>query len=127
MSDQNDSTSRATGSVQVVVTEEAPSFLNGGLDLKSLLRSLKAHSKTAVDKLVLLMSNDDPKVALAAAKTLLEMHATVAKDMNTDQLQRLIAQVKLGSGRKELVPVKTDEEEEDDKPVVDFTTIRKIQ
>lgn len=128
MSETDPSTSGATsevGAVQVVLPEE--SFLSGGLDLKKLLRDLSKHGRTAIDKLVKLMENDDPKVALAAAKTLLEMQTTVAKDMNTDQLQRLIAQVKLGRGTKTLVPVGEKDDEENDRPVVDFTTIRQVK
>lgn len=124
MSDQTDS----TGSVAVVLQEENPSFLVGGLDLKKLLRDLSRHSKDAIDKIVALMASKDEKVALAAAKTLLEMQTQVAKDMNTDQLQRLIAQVKLNlGGGKRLIPLKDDDDEESPgKPVVDFTTIKQV-
>lgn len=123
MSDQTDS----TGSVAVVLQEENPSFIVGGLDLKKLLRDLSRHSKDAIDKIVALMASKDEKVALAAAKTLLEMQTQVAKDMNTDQLQRLIAQVKLNlGGGKRLIPVKGEDEEDSGKPVVDFTTIRQV-
>lgn len=128
MSDQTDSTSGAnsgSGAVQVVLQEE--SFTNGGLDLKKLLRDISKHSKAAIDKIVALMASKDEKVALAAAKTLLEMQTTVAKDMNTDQLQRLIAQVKLKPGSKTLVPVGQEDDEENDRPVVDFTTIRQVK
>lgn len=125
LSDQTDS----TGSVAVVLQEENPSFLVGGLDLKKLLRDLSKHSKTAIDKIVVLMESKDEKVALAAAKTLLEMQTQVAKDMNTDQLQRLIAQVKLNlGGGKRLIPLKGEEEDEENrKPVVDFTTIQAVK
>lgn len=115
----------STGSVAVVLQEEVPSFLKDGLDLKKLLRDLAKHSSKAVDKLVTLMSNDDPKIALQAARTLVEMQVQVAKDINSDQLQRLIAQAKLGSGQKQLIPVSGEGNE--DRPVVDFTTIREIR
>lgn len=126
MSDQTDSTSGASGAVQVVLQEE--SFLTNGLDLKKLLRDVSKHSKAAIDKLVKLMDSEDHKVALAAAKTLLEMQTAITKDMNTDQLQRLIAQVKLkGGGGRALVPVSGEDDEENDRPTVDFTTIRQVK
>lgn len=116
----------STGSVAVVLQEEAPSFLKESLDLKRLLKDLTKHGKAAVDKLVSLMESDDEKIAIQAAKTLLEMQAQVAKDMNNDQLQRLIAHIKLGKEQRQLIPVK-GEEEENPRPVVDFSTIREVK
>lgn len=118
MSDKADSTTSV-----VVVQEESTSFTGKGmgLDLKKLLRDLTKHGTAAIEKLVALMGSEDHKVALTAAKTLLEMQVQVAKDMNTDQLQRLIAQVKLGA-TKRLVNAK-GEEDDDGKPIVDFTNI----
>lgn len=129
MSDQTDSTATSSaGSVAVVLQEENPSFLVGGLDLKKLLRDLAKHSGKAIERLVILMSSQDEKVALTAAKTILEMQTQVAKDMNTDQLQRLIAQVKLNlGGGKRLIPMKGEDEEDSGKPVVDFTTIQAVK
>lgn len=125
MSDQSNSTASATGSVQVVVTEER-NFLAGTLDLKALGRQLKGLSKKALDKIEALLENPDPKMQLAAAQFLINMQIQVTKDMNTDQLQRLIAQVKLGSGRRELIPV-NPEDEEDKPPQLDFSTIRAVK
>jgi hypothetical protein len=53
---------------------------------------------------------------------------SVAKDISTDQMQRMIAQIKLGSpGGSKAVALQNDDGERDkNKPIVDFTTIRTI-
>ena len=111
----------STSSVVVELQPEVPSFLNGGIDLKRLLKDVAKQSKTAVEALVGLLGSKDEKTRLAAAKALLELQVTVAKEINADEVNRLIAEVKLTGASKALIPV-----EEDDRPLVDFTTIREV-
>jgi hypothetical protein len=116
----------STDSVAVVLQEENQSFLTDSLDLKKLLRDVSKHSKVAIDKLVDLLKCDDPRTQLAAAKTLLEMQVQLTKDMNTDKLQRMIAQLKLGGTRKLVAVSQDDDDEKDSRPVVDFATIKQM-
>ena len=82
-----------------------------------MLKALTAESEDAVEILVTLMNDEkaDSKTRLAAASKLLDLQRQVAADINQDELQRLIANVKFG-GPREL-------EIEDDSPDVDFTRV----
>jgi len=117
MSDQAVSTS-----VMVELQQEVPSFLTQSIDLKRLLRDVSKQARPALDALIGLLASKDEKIRLTAAKTLLELQVSVAKEINTDQMQRLIAEVKLTGASKRLVPIGED----DNRPLVDFTTIREI-
>jgi endonuclease III len=85
--------------------------------LNKVLKSLTAESENAVDILVKLMTSEDTddKTKLAAASKLLDLQRQVAADINQDELQRLIANVKFG-GPREL-------EVDDDTPQIDFTQV----
>lgn len=105
---------------QVVLQPEVQSFLTSGIDLKRLLRDVSKQQKPAVEALASLLTNNDPKIKLAAAKALLELNINVATAINDDNLKRLIAEVKLNpSGTRRLVA-----SDEDTTPLVDFSTIR---
>lgn len=116
MSDQDGS----TGSGAVVLTD-VPDFLDTPADLKKLLRSVSAQAKPAVEALVGLLVSKDEKIRLTAATKLLELQMMIAKEINSDNLNRLIAQVKIGN--KKLFPGSDDP----DKPLVDFTTVRSVE
>lgn len=116
----------ATDSVVVTYTEEVPSFLDNSVKLDKLLRELVKHGKKAVEVLVEVLDSEkvDLKTKMAAATKLLEFQVSVAKEVSTDQLQRLIAEVKLVKNpSKRLVP---GEEHGQNTPLVDFVNIRKI-
>ena len=87
--------------------------------LSKVLKSLTAESQDAVDILVGLMNNKDTddKTRLAAASKLLDLQRQVAADINQDELQRLIANVKFGG------PKQLELEVDDDTPQIDFTTV----
>lgn len=82
-----------------------------------MLKSLTAESEGAVEMLVAIMNNKDTddKTKLAAASKLLDLQRQVAADINQDELQRLIANVKFGGPRQLEV--------DDDTPDVDFTQV----
>lgn len=116
----------SVGAEVSVLTEANQSFLADSVssDLKSLLLALKRASKGAVDTLVRIMGDDkvDPKVQVAAAKAVLDAQVDVASKITTDQIQRLIAEIKLNRG----VLNSTQLVEDDSKPVVNFTEIRAV-
>lgn len=89
--------------------------------LNKVLKSLTAESENAVEILVKLMTSPDTddKTKLAAASKLLDLQRQVAADINQDELQRLIANVKFG-GPKEL-------EVDDDTPQIDFSVVQEVQ
>ena len=98
------------------------SFADGEVDLKKLYKELTKKQKAAVDALEKLLTREgvDDKIVLGAAKSLIELAADVENKINTDQLNRLIASVKLGNGNQGRLV------EEKQRPLVDFTTIREI-
>ena len=114
----------STTSVVVVMQEEAPSFLTNSVDLKKLHTDIKRHTKAAIEALVSMLDSTDQKIKLTAATKLLEFQVAVAKELSSDQMQRLIAEVKLVKNPKSnLVPV----EDHKSRPLVDFTTIRSVE
>ena len=111
-----------TTQVVLDVEQQPVSFLTGAIDLGRLLRDLKRQQAPAVQALVKLLDSKDEKIRLTAAKALLELSVQVAKEINSDALNRMIAEVKLtGRSSKRLVEV-----EDDSKPLVDFTQIREV-
>lgn len=116
------------GSISLVIEtkEETPSFLKEHVDLKPVLRLLKSASKTAIDTLLKCLESKDERIRLSAASKLIDLHVSVAKEISHDQMQRLIAEIKVASGgsTKKLVDAKGGDKEQG--PIVDFTTIRQI-
>jgi len=106
-----------------LVREQTPSFLADSVDLKATARLLKAASKPAVDALLACLESSDERIKLSAASKLLEYGVDVAKAVSQDQLQRLVAEIKLKHNP-------TNRLIEDNKPtntvLVDFSTIREI-
>lgn len=111
----------------VVETQETlPSFLEDKIDLRRLVREISRASGPAVDALVKLLESPDDRVRLQAATKLVEFQVQVAKEISSDQMQRLIAEIKLvrdggQGGKKKLIPV-----EQPRRPLVDFGTIREV-
>lgn len=117
-------TNETTASVQVYEAKEV-SFLDNGLDLKKLLRDITKHSKAAVEVLVqCIQQTTDKKMQLTAALKLLELQTTIAKDINDDQLRRLIAEIKVNRGG---VGTLENTETEKQRPLVDFENIRSVE
>lgn len=121
-------TTQENGSVTAtVVTTKEQSFLDDKLKLDKLLRELGKASKKAVDALESALSSQDEKIRVAAADKLLAFYVATAKEVNNDQIQRLIAELKLNGGRgKRLVELPNGETGGPKRPLVDFTTIREV-
>jgi hypothetical protein len=123
-------TTQENGSVTAtVVTTREESFLTDKLKLDKLLRSLATASKKAVEALETALNSQDEKVRVAAADKLLAFYVSTAKEVNNDQIQRLIAELKLNGGRgKRLIPLEHGGEGQSGRPrpVVDFETIRDV-
>ena len=86
--------------------------------LTTILKKLNKEAEGAVEMLVTLMTakESDDKTKLAAASKLLEFQRQAAQDINQDELQRMIANIKFG-GPKQLTY------EDDATPDVDFTQV----
>jgi HEAT repeat protein len=121
MSDNN------SGSVVVTAVMQHPtqSFLDDKIDLKKLSKDLSKASKEAVEVLLKLLESKDERVRMTAATKLLEFDIDVKKIVSQDQMQRLIAELKLNRAAN----VKTIGVDEDEKqrPLVDFYTVREVE
>lgn len=114
----------STVSLVVETKPELPSFLDDKIDLKRLAREITRASSTAVEVLVKLLESKDEKVRLAAATKLVDLHVSVAKEISHDQMQRLIAEIKLvRAPTQKLVEAGSGGPS---RPLVDFGTIREI-
>ena len=86
-------------------------------ELSPLLKILTAEQQDAVDNLLFLMKSSEDKIKLQATEMYFKYLREISKDINDDQMQRLIANAKFG-GPKEL--------EMDDTPSVDFNQIQSV-
>lgn len=118
MSDNNGST------VLVVETPpDLPSFLDDKIDLKRLAQKIGRETGKAVEVLVQLLESKDEKVRLTAATKLVELQVQVQKEISNDQMQRLIAEIKLVRAPKQKL---IEAEDGPKRPLVDFGTVRQI-
>lgn len=114
----------STVSLVVETKPDVPSFLDDKIDLKKLAREISKASGTAVEVLMKLLESKDERVKLAAASKLVEFQVQIAKEISHDQMQRLIAEIRLvRQNSKRLV----DANEGPKRPIVDFATIREIK
>lgn len=113
----------STVSLVVETQPELPSFLDDKIDLKKLAREISKATSTAVEVLLKLLESKDERVRLQAATKLVEFQVQVAKEISADQMQRLIAEIKLvRAPQQKLVPV----DGKPARPMVDFSTIREV-
>lgn len=118
-----------SGSVQltVVTQEPTPSFLSDSVQLKKLLRELTKASKEAIDVLVKGLESNDEKTRIMCADKIIQFQISTAKTVNDDSLQRLIAEIKLRNPQVKKIDSEEDEEAGSKRPIVDFTTIRRVE
>lgn len=120
----------SNGSVSVnVVTQEAnPSFLattGGWHELKKLIKEANKASIKALDALIQIMENtEDDKLKAQCAKDIIQMTVALNKEVNTDQMQRLIAEIRLNRGPQGKLVQLEDGEDKPLPPKVDFNTIK---
>ena len=110
------------GSTTVALQIKKRTFLDDEIQLKALSTNLSKSSKDAVAVLVEMLKSPDLRLRMQAAVKLLEFDIDVKKAISTDQIQRVIAEIKVGGGNKMLEL----EDANKKKPVVDFSTIRSV-
>lgn len=114
---------------QVLQVKEVdiPTFLRKKHDLDPLLKEFTKAARDALEVLISI-SNDltnEAKVRMQAADKILEHTGALSDQVNKDKLHRLVAEIKL---RIPLgLPKTLEVEEEDNTPLVDFSTIRTIE
>jgi hypothetical protein len=115
----------------VQVKEENPSFLKDKIQLDKLLKSINKEALSALKNLVQIMeTTGDEKLKAECANNILKHAVAINKEVNADQMQRLIAEIKLNrSPQNKLIPLNDEDEVSTGKgnrPVVDFSTVRSL-
>jgi HEAT repeat protein len=116
----------STVSLVVETEPDLPTFLDDKIDLKKLAREIVKASSAAVDVLVKLLESTDERVRLQAATKLVEFQVQVAKEISADQMQRLIAEIKLVRAPQQKL-VDANNPSKPNRPMVDFSTIREVK
>lgn len=91
-------------------------------ELKKLLTSFDKESHTVLKVLIKLLDSQDEKIRLDACKLFYSTQLDATKQINDDDLRRLVANAQF-KGPKELEV----DEPEDNTPLVDFTNIQDVE
>lgn len=117
--------------ITVITKEELPSFIKKKHELQKVLDSISKGSSAAVKLLLDTITDEkvDIKLRVQCAKDLLTFHTSIADQISKDQMNRLIAEIKIAN--KGVTPSltvggKDDDEDDSTTPVLDFTTIREV-
>lgn len=112
------------GSVVVALQIKKRTFLDTEIDLKKLDKELSKASKEAVDVLTEMLKNADVRIRMQAATKLLELGLEVKKTISSDQMQRIIADIKLNGASSKTLEI---EDSAKNRPIVNFSEIRSIE
>lgn len=115
-----------SGSVVVALQVKKHSFLDEEVQLKKLSKELSKSSKEAIDVLVEMLHGEDKRLKMQAAIKLLDLEVEVKKVISADQMQRMIAEIKLSSGGGSKT-LELEDSERKNRPIVDFSNIRSIE
>jgi hypothetical protein len=117
-----------TGPVSVTVVQQAQpqSFLTEKINLTKLQSKLNKAAEKALDTLISIMEEtEDEALKARCARDIIGMGIDVTKEINQDQFQRLLAEIKFSRPTTKTLAVET-EESKVNRPTVDFTTIRTL-
>lgn len=105
-------------------TKEIPTFVKKKHELDKLLKSIEKVSPEAVKLLTDTMNNEkiELKVRIDCAKTIIELNKSLAQQISADEMARLIAEVKLGSGTSKTLTL----EDKPKAPALNFEDIREV-
>lgn len=96
-------------------------------DLQALFRGLEKVSKKAIKKLVEGLESTDEKLSIECAKTLLRFQVDVSKEINTDAMQRTIAEIRFNNTAiQKIKNIASSEDELPPRTVVDFSNIQNL-
>lgn len=107
-------------------TQPVVSFLKEKHELTTLLKSLDKASTKAIKLLTDTMDNakTDEKTRLECANKIISFYMAASKQINDEDMARLIAQVRLGKPQGKSVGL-TDGDKPP-QPALDFTNIKKV-
>lgn len=112
---------------ELIETKPLPTFVKKKHELDKLLKSLEKAVPEAVALLVEIMSDDKVPVdvRMKCASKLIDSKIDTVKQINADEMARLVAEYKIGSGGK-LIGRGSTAEEKDNTPALDFDNIREV-
>lgn len=94
------------------------SFIREEHELSKLSKSVRKLNTKALAVLEDSLSDEDPKIRMEAAKTLLKMDIDISKIINEDAMNRIIAELKVNGEVKEVKSNNT--------PLIDFNNIQDV-
>ena len=94
------------------------SFIREDHELSKLSKSVRKLNTKALAVLEDSLSDEDPKIRMEAAKTLLKMDIDISKIINEDAMNRIIAELKVNGELKEIKSNNT--------PLIDFNNIQDV-
>jgi hypothetical protein len=105
--------------------QETPTFIKKKHELAGVLKRISEGSKKAVALLIDTVENDavDLKLRVECAKSLITFETSITEQISKDNMNRLIAEIKLQPGGAN--PQLTTEEDET-YPVLDFHNVREV-
>jgi hypothetical protein len=103
---------------ELVTTKEEPVFRKKH-ELDKFVKDLKKISKKAIEVLEKGLSSDDERIRMLAAEKLLKFYTDSAKDVNEDELKRLLLEVRF----RGMVGAGSTAQEDEDTPSLDFDNI----
>ena len=107
-----------------------PSFIRKRHELDKLFKALQELSPKAIELLEGILEDVELpiKIRFEAAQTLLNKQIDTAKQINADEMQRLIAEYKFNrdGGRLKGIGNGSTVDDDDDTPLLDFDNVRQI-
>ena len=94
------------------------SFIREEHELSKLSKNIRKLNSKALAVLEDSLSDEDPKIRMEAAKTLLKMDIDISKIINEDAMNRIIAELKVNGEVKEIKSNNT--------PLIDFNNIQDV-
>jgi len=94
------------------------SFIREEHELSKLSKNIRKLNTKALAVLEDSLSDEDPKIRMEAAKTLLKMDIDISKIINEDAMNRIIAELKVNGEVKEIKSNNT--------PLIDFNNIQDV-
>lgn len=101
-------------------------FIRDGHELSNTLKYLAKANRASIRKLNALSRSSDERIALDAAKTIVDLNLKIATEINKDALQRTLLEIKHNQQQAGIRHIE-DEEGRSLKPLVNFNEIQEIK
>lgn len=100
-------------------------FIRDSHELSNTFKSLAKANRAAIRKLNALSRSSDERIALDAAKSIVDLNLKVATEINKDALQRTLLEIK-NNQASQVKQIGNDKQEGILKPLVNFNDIQDV-